>query len=266
MTLDQQLQQMHGGLMQVWRHVLRLRRSVSAMEARDQLAAAGRVPTLPIDFRSQFGEDVAAWDLLGKPLDGFFIEVGAFDGVTYSTSYALEAIGWKGLLVEPIPARAEACRRNRPNARVVHAALAGPTAPKELTFTVVEDSYGGMLSYAESLSQGHHVEQVRAAGERQSKVRVPVTTLDALLSGHTGSIDLVSIDVEGAELALLEGFDLARWKPRVMMIEDSTFGQNPALDRLLARHPYTLAGWVESSRVCVRSDERDLLERARQVL
>lgn len=264
--LDARLNQLHGGLLQMWRQLLRARRSLSAFEARDRLAAAGRAPTLPIEFRSQYGEDVAAWDILGKPLDGFFIEVGAFDGLSYSTTYALEAIGWKGLLVEPIAARAEACRKNRPNSRVVHSALGPPNAPREITFNVVDDQYGGMLSYAEGLSQGHHVDQVNAAGSRKTSVRVPLTTLDSLLEGHTGPIDLVSIDVEGAEIGLLEGFDIARWKPRVMLIEDSTFGNSPALDRLLARAPYTLRGWVESSRVCVRSDEREILERTEQAL
>ncbi len=266
MSVEQHLNQLHGGLLQVWRHVLRLRRSVSAIEARDKLAAAGRTAALPIEFKSQFGEDVAAWDILGKPLDGFFIEVGAFDGVSYSTTYALEAIGWKGLLVEPIPARAEVCRKNRPNSRVVHSALGGPKSPREVTFNVVEDEYGGMLSYADGLSQGHHVDQVNAAGSKKVSVRVPVTTLDSLLEGHTGPIDLATIDVEGAEIGLLEGFDIARWKPRVMMIEDSTFGKNPVLDKLLARAPYTLMGWVESSRVCVRSDEVEIIERAKQAL
>ncbi|CAG0968096.1 hypothetical protein PHYC_01094 [Phycisphaerales bacterium] len=40
--LDARLSQFHGGLLQMWRHLLRLRRSVSAIEAREKLAAAGR--------------------------------------------------------------------------------------------------------------------------------------------------------------------------------------------------------------------------------
>ncbi len=265
-NLDARLNQLQGGLLQMWRQFLNVRRSVARLDALDRLARVGRSPRMDLEFRAQFGEDVTAWELLGKPLEGFFIEVGAFDGVSYSTTHALEALGWTGLLVEPIPARAEACRKNRPHARVVHSALAGPAAAPEATFHVLEDEYGGMLSYAEGLSQGHHVEQVHAANVRKVSVRVPVTTLDRLLEGHAGPIDLVTIDVEGAELELLAGFDLARFRPRVVFVEDSTFGNNPALDALMARGPYQVAGWVESSRVYVRADEPGLVRRAREVL
>lgn len=33
-------------------------------------------------------------------------------------------------------------------------------------------------------------------------------------------IDFISIDVEGHELDVLDGFDLARWRPRLILIED----------------------------------------------
>lgn len=264
--LEGRLGQFHGGLLQMWRHLLRVRRSVSAMEARERLAAAGRKEHLPLEFRSQFGEDLTAWDILGKPLDGFFIEVGAFDGVSYSTTYALEAMGWTGLLVEAIPERFEACRRNRPNSRVVHAALAAPGAGSETVFHVMQDEYGGMLSFGEGISEGQHVEKMRSSSLPKTTLKVPLTTLDGLLDGHTGAVDLVMIDVEGAEVALLKGFNIARWKPRVVLIEDGGMGNSPELDALMARHPYSHVGWVESSRVYVRSDERELLERAREAV
>jgi FkbM family methyltransferase len=264
-NLEARINQIHQGLLMVWRQVLRVRRTAYALDAMQRLSAAGRVAQLPLEFRSQFGEDLSAWDLLGRPLTGFYVEVGAFDGVMYSTTYALEAMGWTGLLIEPIPERAEACRRNRPHSRVVHAALGAPGGPGKATFHVLRDEYGGMLSYAEGLSNRHHLEQVAAGQVPQTSVEVPLTTMDALLEGHTGTIDFATIDVEGAETALLAGFDLARWRPRVLMIEDSTFGHNAELDRQLSRGPYVVVGWVESSRVCVRADERALIERAREV-
>jgi len=45
---------------------------------------------------------------------GVFVEAGANDGVTQSNTYYFEKFrGWTGLLVEPEPALAAACRRNR---------------------------------------------------------------------------------------------------------------------------------------------------------
>src|SRR5437762_915560 len=57
--------------------MLRLRRRVYRSEALAALREAGREPSIPLEFRSQCGEDLWLWDLFeGKP-DGFFIEVGA---------------------------------------------------------------------------------------------------------------------------------------------------------------------------------------------
>src|SRR5262245_47416510 len=55
---------------------------------------------------------------------GVFVEAGANDGVEQSNTYVLERYRkWRGLLVEPVPELADACRRNRPNAVVECAAL-----------------------------------------------------------------------------------------------------------------------------------------------
>jgi len=50
---------------------------------------------------------------------------------------------------------------------------------------------------------------------------VPVRTLDSMLteSGVT-RVDFLSLDVEGAELDVLAGFDLAKWRPQLILIED----------------------------------------------
>src|SRR5262245_62505332 len=66
--------------------VLDLRRRITAMQAEARLALTGRRPRFPVEFRSQFGEDLFFWELFGGKLDGFFIEVGAYDGYRGSRS------------------------------------------------------------------------------------------------------------------------------------------------------------------------------------
>src|ERR1043165_2070963 len=117
---------------------LSLRKRVSRLEAAECLREAGRSPSIPLEFTSQFGEDCWLWDLFGAQRDGFFIEAGAFDGHLFSVSYAFEALGWKGLLVEPIPEQFEKARQRRPYSRVVHAALGPPGSSGSCTFQLVE--------------------------------------------------------------------------------------------------------------------------------
>jgi hypothetical protein len=53
-------------------------------------------------------------------------------------------------------------------------------------------------------------------------VNVPVSTLDAVLkeAGAPAAFDFLSIDVEGHEIEVLRGFDIARWRPRLILLED----------------------------------------------
>jgi FkbM family methyltransferase len=56
----------------------------------------------------------------------------------------------------------------------------------------------------------------------QGAVLVVVRTLDDILSEARAPtpIDLLSVDVEGHEIEVLEGFDFERWRPRLVLIED----------------------------------------------
>jgi hypothetical protein len=51
---------------------------------------------------------------------------------------------------------------------------------------------------------------------------VPVRTLDDVLqeAKSPAPIDFLSVDVEGHEIKVLLGFDFARWRPRLILIED----------------------------------------------
>ncbi|MEK6700803.1 MAG: FkbM family methyltransferase [Planctomycetota bacterium] len=239
------------------------RRRVARLEALASLAAANRKATMPVLFQSQFGEDALVWSLLDGQLDGFFIEVGAFDGWNYSTTYAFEAIGWKGLLIEAIPERCEVCRKGRAGSRVVNAALSRRGSAGDATFTIVQDHYGGMLSY--NTTTPDHLGDLRQGGFRTRPVTVPLTSMDALLEGHKGEIDFASIDVEGGEADVLDGFDLDRWKPKVLLIEDNN-RNNAAVRAHMQRFPYRFAGWLFVNAVYVRTDQPMVMRRAMELL
>lgn len=238
-----------------------LRRRIAAVEAREKLAAAGRKPAFPVEFRSQFGEDATIWELLGGQLDGFYIECGAFDGYNSAVTYCLEAMGWKGLLVEAMPKCCEECRQRRPGSRVVNAALSKRGSSGTANFTVTDDQYGGMLSFLDKNSS--HAQSVRQQSIRTREVTVPLTTMNDLLKDHTGPIDAAVIDVEGGELDLLDGFDLVKHKPRLLLLEDNQRGTDPRLGDYMKTQPYIGVGWVEMSRIYIHKDEEAVIERAR---
>lgn len=241
----------------------RLRQRLYALEAKEKLEEMGRKPRFKIEFKSQMGEDVWIWDILAGQTEGFFIEVGAFDGYLLSVTYALEAVGWNGLLIEALPERAEQCRKRRPHSRVVHSALGRRGSHGTIPFINVHDAEGGTLSYIKpNVSTAHH-KSIQGSRLKTETIDVPITTMNELLKDHTGPIDIAMIDVEGAELDVLDGFDLDKHKPRLLILEDNSQGKDPALASYMSTKPYVFAGWLTINQLYIRADETKLIERAR---
>ena len=183
-------------------------------------------------FKAQYGEDKLLWEMFNQRREGFFIEVGAWNGISLSNTYFLEQMGWTGILVEPLRERFEDCVRNRPRSRVVHAACTGPNQGATIKFTRVVGNEMLSCIHAEPA----HAQRCRSEGRQFEEIEVPAITLDRLIMRERNGpwpgpgpwkpkvgwqIDLVSIDVEGGEMDVLRGFRLDRFKPRVLLIENN---------------------------------------------
>ncbi len=185
-------------------------------------------PDMRAIFPAQEEEDLIRQFFRDRP-PGFFVDVGAAEPEFGSQSAHLEQMGWSGILVEPRPEQAERLRRAR-RAAVYQVACSSPcNAGRTMTLHV----RGGYSSLSETL--------VIAGLEPQGTIDVAVRTLDELLTDAAAPapIDFVSIDVEGHEPEVLEGFDLARWKPRLILVEDHIL--TLTLHRALERRGYA---WV----------------------
>jgi FkbM family methyltransferase len=155
-------------------------------------------------------------ELIGEFLGarpGIFVEVGANDPILLSQTYRLEQLGWNGILVEPLRECADKLRSAR-RARVYEVAAGAPEDEgRELPLLVA-----GALSTLRAST----VEDARSSEIRQ----VPVRTAEAGFD----RVDFLSVDVEGAELAVLRGFSIARYRPRLILLEDDVHD--------LAKHHY----------------------------
>lgn len=52
------------------------------------------------DSKSQAGQDAWVWEMTEHKSDGFYVDLGCSEAVKHSNTYALEQVGWKGLLVD----------------------------------------------------------------------------------------------------------------------------------------------------------------------
>ena len=186
-------------------------------------------------YRAQNGEDRWLEAHFGAKDSGFFVEVGAYDGVNLSNTYHFEQAGWTGVLVEPDPVMAERCRQCRPRSMVYQCAVAGPESRGETAFFQVA---GGEAYSTTSLTPAHR-QRLEHVGLKWREVRVAVRTLDSILEEVLPPcIDFVSIDVEGGELAVLRGFDIRRWKPAVVIVETNATRRDPEVRRYFVTSGY----------------------------
>ena len=172
----------------------------------------------------EFGQDrFLDRHVFGGARAGVFVEAGAYDGVTGSNTLFFERFrGWRGLLVEPSP-RLAALARGRRRAPVHEVALAAATGRGR--FVEVVSGYR-MMSGLESTYPPSMLRAVRARRDhREALLHVPTRTLqDLLAEAGLGEVDLVSLDLEGGELAVLENFPFRRFHVRAWCVENREDG------------------------------------------
>jgi FkbM family methyltransferase len=144
---------------------------------------------------------------------GVFIEAGAADGVFQSNTYWLERrLHWTGVLIEPVPELAREASLSRPASKVVQCALVSDDFDRE----TISVQYAGAMTYVSGLSR----DTPRVPDGRNRSIVVPARTLTSVLHEvGVGTVDFLSLDVEGYEGPALRGLDLDEIRPRFMLIE-----------------------------------------------
>jgi FkbM family methyltransferase len=231
---------------------------------------------LPIDVESQahsqFAEDDILWEIFGDRAEGYCVEVGAYDGRTGSASFLFERRGWHCLLIEPIPALVQEIHRHRA-CTVVNCAASNTEGVASF---FVAGNVEQMSTLDLTADRRKWVEQV---GGAIKEITVRTATLDSLLAeAEYPEIQFITIDVEGHEMAVLEGFTLEVHRPRIVIIEDNAAsddprarGGDPRVGRHMSEHGYVhfrrtgVNEWYarESDTELVRPDELRRFRRAK---
>ena len=176
----------------------------------------------------------AALHALGRERgpDVFVVNIGALDGVSFDgTEYYIRRYGWRGLFVEPVLELYQRLRvfyRDRDDMRFERAAIAdsdGETTMMRIAPAIVDagDVDYGFLGMSSLLPvrNGLKSDAARDVVERHAeRITVPCMTVSTLLEKHAvEAIDVLHIDVEGYDWMVLRQFDLVRYQPAVVRIE-----------------------------------------------
>ncbi|HET6250834.1 MAG TPA: FkbM family methyltransferase [Tepidisphaeraceae bacterium] len=191
------------------------------------------------EFKAQYGEDRILAREFAQRTGGYFVEVGSYNGESYSNTYYLEkSLGWTGVLIEADPKLHEQGAKIRPKSVNVNCAAVAPGSSETVTFEIVEG-----CKWVSSVSVSDNMlKRIEDIPINIRKVTVPARTLDTILqeAGAPQGIDFLSIDVEGHEWPVLQGFDAARWKPKVIILERNDHFPDRRIMQYMQSHGY---GW-----------------------
>jgi hypothetical protein len=165
---------------------------------------------------SQIGQDLAVLEYYKNKRNGYFVEVGASDGVSFSNTYLLEKdFGWKGVCVEALPEKFKQLCKSRPTAICVENAVFNETG-LTLKFDIAHSF--DMLSGISSYITERWSERVKS---NCTTIDVKTITLTDLLKNANAPafIDYLSLDTEGSEFEILKVHDFSKYKFGLIDVE-----------------------------------------------
>jgi len=176
-------------------------------------------------YYSQMAQDkILDTELFHCKEGGFFVEVGATDGQHFSNTLFFEKWrGWKGICIEPNPI--EFAKLKNSGRTCIKENYAICSQEGETDFLAI-DGYGKGLSGIISLYDPRHLDRIdqELKGRDSTKhvYKVKTIPLQNLLDSHNVAyVDYCSIDVEGAEMQVLESIDFDKTYIKCLTIENN---------------------------------------------
>ena len=175
---------------------------------------------LNLNFKAFSCQDLICYIYFDGKTAGFFVDIGAFDGIEISNTYALEQIGWNGICIEPIPEVYALLAKNR-TCHKYNVAITSSTQGSA-SFLKVSELLG--LSGLEQQMPSRIREGLEDKRLDVEKIVVNTMSFGQVMSNHpdVNYIDFLSIDVEGGELDVLNTIDFKRFRFGLITIENNS--------------------------------------------
>lgn len=200
---------------------------------------------------SQFGEDLVLKSLcvalrLSAPS---YLDIGAYEPILSNNTYLFYGRGARGVLVEPNVSLTDKLRRLRPDDTVLTAGIGIDDR--------AEADYYVMRNPELNTFDKDQVALLERAGERPEKVvKMPLVNINRVIAEHFNSVtpDIISIDIEGLDYAVLKTLDYGRFRPKIICAETvitTTLQHNLNTPKLMAEKGYELRGMTHPNMIFV---------------
>jgi FkbM family methyltransferase len=151
---------------------------------------------------------------------GTCVDIGASEPIEGNNTYFFESIGWDVYCIEANPNQYRKLKDKRKN---VFSFACGCENLEQVEFTICSIFDGQNQGAVSSL----RVDERLLSEHMQynpvlEKVKVRLRTLDSFLEEQSISkIDFISIDTEGTEVDVLKGFNIEKYHPKLLVIENN---------------------------------------------
>lgn len=210
---------------------------------------------------SQFGEDAhigSYYDRLRyeRGIDvgsGLAVDVGAYRPILYSNTYKFYKKGWMTINIDPTPGFKLLFDNTRPKDINLEIAIGPEDGTK--TFYLF-----GKPSVFNTMDPTAAREVAAKTGIDPIEIPIPVRRLESVLDEHAGELpfELLSIDAEGLDIEIIQSANLARYQPRVVLVENHDMTREKMLDCeifvLMSDLGYKLHSWINPNLMFVRAD------------
>jgi|AntRauTorcE11897_2_1112592.scaffolds.fasta_scaffold00555_4 FkbM family methyltransferase len=162
---------------------------------------------------SQDKQDITLYTkVFNDKLNGFFIEIGANDGITYSNTFFYEQLGWSGICVEPHPVAFAKCVdiRDASLCQSVNVCISSiiPTV-RYLQVDGPPEMLSGILEFYDDKHLNRVNLEIKRDGGSKAIHIIESLTFPQLCEKYNAPshIDYLSIDAEGGELDIIKTID-----------------------------------------------------------
>jgi FkbM family methyltransferase len=173
-------------------------------------------------YKSQVGQDKWVIELLNNKKNGYFLDIGAYNGVDISNTYILEKnFNWDGLCIEADPDIFKELIKYR-NVKCINYAIT---------------NIDGYVNFTSNNVLG----SITKTGKE-----IPAKTLKTVLKEYNVPkiIDYISLDIEGSESLALEEFPFNDYKFKIMTVEHNLYLGDPTnknkINKILIENGYSL--------------------------
>ena len=213
-------------------------------------------------YYSQTYEDYILAYVFKNVASGFYIDVGANDPNVFNVTRFFYERGWRGINIEPNVMLFKRIIEFRP--RDINYNCGISNTEGNLKFYQESNKVDDLMplsTFDKAIAEMHK----KKHGVPFTEILVPVTTLNNLLAKISiPEISFISIDVEGFEKQVVESIDLARYKPVVLCIEETSPGENASYadwEKIVINSNYVFAMSDGVNRYYLHKSHIELLSR-----